>query len=282
MNALRALPALLVIAAPASAQTMREFSSTRQHRGETRIATTVRYAGGTLRIEPGRTGILYALRLTYDEDRFAPLVRFDPSELAVTLGTEALGRGGIRVGSGSRVAQAAFISLGTRAETDLGLFLSASNARVELGGVRLSRLKVEAGASRADIRFSEANPIRCARADVTAGAGELVISGLGFAQCAEIDVDGGVGKVTLDFTGRWSGRLHLKAGMAMGELVLRLQRQTNIRLALEKFLTSFAPTGLVQSADGRTWSSAGYDATGTRLDIDVETAVGGVTVEWID
>lgn len=268
-------------AAPAQAQTLREFTSARQHRGETRLDVNVAYSGGILRVDPAGAGVLYNFRLTYDDDRFAPLVRFNPSAGSVTLGTEALGRGGIRVGH-KTVDQAASIKLGTEVETNLTLGLSASDARIELGGLRLSSLRVEAAASRADIHFSEANAIRCARADIKAGAGETVISGLGYAQCAEVDVEGGVGRVTLDFSGKWTGRLHLSAEMAMGELVLRLPRDSKIRLEMDRFLTSFAPTGLTRGADGRTWTSANYDPGGTRLDIDVETAVGGVTVEWID
>ena len=239
----------------AEAQTLREFTSVRQHRGETRLDVNVNYSGGTLRVEPARSGVLYNFRLTYDDSRFAPLVRFQPSAGSVTLGTEALGRGGIRVGN-KTLDQAASIKLGTEVETRLALGLSASEARIELGGLRLSTLLVEAAATRADIRFSQPNAIRCARAEIKAGAGETIVSGLGNAQCAEVDVEGGVGRVTLDFSGKWNGRLHVSAEMAMGELVLRLPRSGMVKLELDKFLTSFAPTGLTRGDDGRTWTSA--------------------------
>jgi hypothetical protein len=261
---------------------LREASSSRQHRGETSLNASIRYARGTLRVEPAPTGVLYSLRLTYDEDRFAPLVQFDAARSAITLGVEPVGSGGIRIGRRNGVEQAASIALGTQAETSLDIALGASDARMELGGIRLQRLKLEAGASRTRLHFSESNPIRCSRADLTAGAGELAVSGLGYAQCTEVSVSGGVGKVTLDFAGRWTGRLHVSAEMAMGELVLRLPRGTGVRLALDRFLTSFAPAGLEKSADGKVWASPGYKPDGNRLDLDVATAVGGVTVEWID
>jgi hypothetical protein len=222
------------------------------------------------------------LRLTYDEDRFAPLVQFDPAGPSVTLGAEAVGGGGIRIGRRNAVAQAASITLGTQAETSLELALGASDARLELGGIRLQRLKLEAGASRARLQFSESNPIRCSRADLTAGAGELVVMGLGYAQCGEVSLNGGVGTVTLDFAGRWAGRMYVKAEMAIGELVLRLPRGTAVRLGMDRFLTSFAPTGLEKGADGTVWTSFGYRPEGTRLELDVVAAVGGVTVEWTD
>ena len=273
---------ILAVPAPLLAQTLRESSTTRQHRGETSLAVTVSYAGGALRIEPAATGVLYAMRTTYDEDRFAPLARFDAARPAVTLGIEPIGSGGIRIGNRNRVEQAASIALGTQAETSLDILLGASEARMELGGIRLQRLKLEAGASRARLHFSESNPIRCTQADLTAGAGELVVGGLGYAQCSEVILNGGIGKVTLDFTGRWTGRMHARAEMAMGELVLRLPRGTGVRLTLDRFLTSFAPAGLEKGADGKVWTSPGYQPNGTRLDLDVAAAIGGVTVEWVD
>ena len=70
--------------------------------------------------------------------------------------------------------------------------------------------------------------------------------------------------------------------MAMGELVLRLPRQAGVKLELDKFLASFAPAGLTKSADGNTWRSAGFDAAPEQLVVDLEAAIGGVSVEWIE
>jgi len=266
----------------AHAQTLREYSSTRQDHGEARLAARVTYAGGTLDLARASSGILYSLRLTYDADRFTPVAQFDPDVPRLTLGTEALGRsGGVRV-SHSGTPPAATIGLGTRADLDLDIELGAAEATLELGGIRVSHLKLQTGASKTVVRFSESNPIRCSAAEFSAGAAELAVTGLGYSRCGEITFSGGVGKVTLDFSGPWSGRMHLDAGMAMGELVLRLPKGAGIRLVLDKFLASFAPAGLVRSADGRTWSSAGFDGAPQQLAVDLETAFGGVTVEWID
>jgi hypothetical protein len=264
------------------AQSLREYSSTRQDHGESRLAATIKYAGGTLSLMPAPPGILYALRLTYDADRFAPVAQFDPAVPRLTLGTEALPRsGGMRV-SYHGTPPAATIGLGTRADLDLDIELGAAEATLELGGIRISRLKLETGASKTVVRFSESNPIRCSAAEFSAGAAELVVTGLGYSRCGKVDFHGGVGKVTLDFSGRWTGQVHLDAGMAMGELVLRLPRRAGVRIAFDKFLATFAPAGLVRSADGRMWSSAGFENAPQHLVVDLETAFGGVTVEWID
>ena len=212
------------------AQTLREYSSTRQDHGESRLVTTIAYTGGTLELVPAPAGILYALRLTYDADRVAPVARFDAATPRLTLGTEALRQsGGVRV-SHRGTPPAATIGLGTRADLDLDIELGAAEANLELGGIRISRLKLQTGASKTVVRFSESNPIRCSEAELSAGAAELLVVGLGYSRCGEVDFTGGVGKVTLDFGGRWSGPIHLDANMAMGELVLRLPRQAGVKL----------------------------------------------------
>ena len=285
MNGPLGLAVLVALASTSSAvraQTLREYSSTRQDHGESRLAATIQYTGGTLELAPAPAGILYALRLTYDADRVAPVARFDAGTPRLTLGTEALRQsGGVRV-SHRGTPPAATIGLGTHADLDLDIELGAAEANLELGGIRVSRLSLQTGASRTVVRFSEANPIRCSEAELSAGAAELLVAGLGYSRCGEVHFTGGVGKVTLDFGGRWSGPIHLDANMAMGELVLRVPRQAGVKLELDKFLASFAPAGLVRSADGRTWMSGGFAGASQQLVVEVETAFGGVTVEWIE
>lgn len=282
MRALALVAPLLLAASSLEAQGIREFSSTRQDHGESRLSTVVRYTGGTLTLRPAPSGILYSLRLTYDADRVQPLATFDAGVPRLTLGTEPLpASGGMRV-THRGTPPAATIELGTHADLDLGIELGAAEASLELGGIRISRLALETGASKSVVRFSESNPIRCSEADLKAGAAELMVLGLGYSRCGEIDFDGGVGKVTLDFSGTWSGPVHLEATMAMGELVLRVPKGVGIQLKLDKFLASFAPAGLTRSADGRVWTSEGFLQASQKLVVDLETAFGGVTLERIN
>jgi hypothetical protein len=68
--------------------------------------------------------------------------------------------------------------------------------------------------------------------------------------------------------------------MAVGELTLRLPRKAGVRIAMDKFLSRFAPAGLVPR--GKEFVSPGYDHSQRRLDLDLTTAMGGVNVEWVD
>jgi hypothetical protein len=264
----------------AQAQTMRPFSTFRQLHGETRLNARVEYGAGSLRLEPGQPGELYRMNLSYDEDRFVPVSDFDASSRTVILGLRAAGQGGVRVVSRSQLRQLATIAISPRAALGLDLSLGAVDADLELGGLRIFDLDLKTGASRATVRFSRPNGMRCRHAAFSAGAAEVSVFGLGNSRCDEIEFEGGMGRVLLDFSGVWSSSAHVEVKMAVGELTLRLPRQVGIRLARTKFLSSFEPTGLIRRGDS--FVSPNYDSAEQRLDLDLTTAMGGVKVEWVE
>jgi len=275
-----AVLALVAGATSASAQSMRSFSTFRQLHGETRLRVGLDYRAGGLRITPGRANELYRMDASYDEDRYSPASTYDAAQGIVTLGLQPAGQGGLRVVSTRQLRQDATVAFAPSVDLDLALALGAVQADIELGGLNLSALTMEAGASQAVVRFSEPNLSRCRAAEITAGAAELTVLGLGNSRCDRFSLEGGMGKVTLDFAGAWTSSTAAEIKMAMGELTLRLPRNVGVRLTLDRFLASFDPAGLVRS--GQAFESPGYDRAERTLDIDVTTAVGGVKVEWVE
>jgi hypothetical protein len=272
--------ALVLGTSSAGAQTMRPFATFRQMHGETRLGARLEYAAGSLRIAPGQPAELYRMDLSYDEDRFVPLSDFDATRGSVLLGLRAAGDAGVRVVSRNQLQQVAAVAFSPRVDLALDLMLGAVDADVELGGLRVSTLDLKTGASRSVVRFSQPNLTRCRSAHFSAGAAELAVIGLGNSRCDDIEFEGGVGRVTLDFSGSWTSSARVQVKMAVGELTLRLPRKAGVRIAMDKFLSRFAPAGLVLR--GNEFVSPGYDRSPRKLDLDLTTAMGGVNVEWVD
>jgi len=271
---------LCLWAVAAQAQTMRPFSTFRQLHGETRLNARVEYGAGSLRVEPGQPAELYRMNLSYDEDRFVPVSDFDVSSRTVVLGLRAAGQGGVRVVSRNQLRQLATIAVSPRADLALDLSLGAVDADLELGGLRISDLDLKTGASRATVRFSRPNGMRCRQATFSAGAAEVSVLGLGNSRCDEIEFEGGIGRVLLDFSGVWSSSAQVEVKMAVGELTLRLPRRVGIRMAMDKFLSSFDPAGLIRQGDA--FVSPNYDRVEHRLELDLTTAMGGVNLQWVE
>jgi hypothetical protein len=272
--------ALALGTSSAEAQAMRPFATYRQLHGETRLGARLEYAAGSLRIGPGQPADLYRMDLSYDENRFVPLSDFDATGGSVLLGLRAAGDAGVRVVSRNQLQQVAAVAFSPRVDLALDLTLGAVDADVELGGLRVSTLDLKTGASRSVVRFSQPNLARCRSARFSAGAAELSVIGLGNSRCDDIEFEGGVGRVTLDFSGSWTSSTRVQVKMAIGELTLRLPRKVGVRIAMDKFLSRFAPAGLVLR--GNEFVSPGYDRSQRKLDLDLTTAMGGVNVEWVD
>jgi hypothetical protein len=261
-----------------SAQSMRPFSTYRQWHGETSTSARLEFAAGALRLAAGRPTELYRMDVLYDGDRYVPLSDYDAARGGVTLGLRADGDGGIRVVSKNQLRQTASVTFSPRNDLALAVTLGAVDGDLELGGLRLTSFQLEAGASRATVRFSQPNATRCRTATLSSGAAELSVLGLGNSRCDRIAFEGGVGRVTLDFGGAWTSSAQVSVRMALGQVALRLPREVGVRLTLDKFLATFEPQGLVRR--GTSYLSPGYDRATRHLDIDITTAVGGVTVDW--
>lgn len=278
----RLLPVALALLAPtaAAAQAMRPFATYRQWHGETRLVAHLEYAAGSLRLAAGRPTELYRMDVSYDGARYHPRSDYDAGRGAVTLGLRTAGGGGLRVVSQGQLHQTASVTFSPRSDLDLDVTIGAVDGDLDFGGLRLTDLRLQSGASRTVVRFSQPNAVRCRTATFSAGAAELSILGLGNSRCDRIAFEGGVGKVTLDFGGAWSSSSRVEVKMALGAVTLRLPKAIGVRVTLDKLLSSFQPQGLVRR--GASYLSPGYDQAGRRLDIDVTTAVGGVDVEWAE
>jgi hypothetical protein len=274
------LAVALVLAGPARAQSMRPFSTYRQWHGETSMAGRLEFAAGAVRLTAGRPAELYRMDVLYDGDRFQPISDFDAARSAVRLGVRSQGEGGLRVVHQGQLRQTASVTFSPRTDLALAVTLGAVDADFDLGGLRLTSLELEAGASRATVRFSQPNAARCRAAVLSSGAAELTVLGLGNSRCDRIAFEGGVGRVTLDFGGAWTSSSQVAVKMALGEVALRLPKRVGVRLTLDKFLSSFDPRGLVPR--GTSYLSPGYDQADRHLDIDITTAVGNVTVDWVE
>lgn len=274
------LAAAPIAAAPVAAQSPVDLSTARQLHGESRLAATLDFSAGTVRVRPADVATLYRMRLRYDRDRSAAVARYSPGDGQLRLGARSLGSAGLQVASRDSEGQSADVALSPKVDLALTATLGATESDVELGGLRLHELTLAAGASRTVVRFSRSNAVRCSRAEFRTGAAEFAVYGLGNSRCAEIRYDGGVGKSTLDFSGQWTADTRADVTMAVGELTLRLPRTIGVRLKLDRFLTSAETKGLVRR--GAAWVSPNYDRAARHLDIDLSTSLGGVRLEWLD
>lgn len=278
--ALRAVAALIVVAAPLAAQTMRSTTVTRQRHDLGDLNARIEFAAGTLTLRAARNPALYSMNLQYDADRYAPVSRFDPASNNLVLGVQNVGNSGLRVSSKRHLQQNAIIELSPEVNLSLDVRFGAVEAGIDLGGLKLTDARIRSAASQTSVRFSQPNRAVCGSLELNAGAAKFEAVALGNSGCQEIRFDGGVGEVTLDLTGQWVADSRLVANVAVGGLTLRLPRQLGVELVVDRFLASFNPVGF--SRKGSSYFSDGYDSRERHLRVEIKTTVGDINVEWVN
>ena len=260
----------------AQGQNRRTVTMSRQVENEQSLEVNVQYGAGRFSVGPAEAGILYRMQIEYDEDIFEPLAEYRDSRL--TIGTERVGRR-FRFGR-DRMAGVMELALSREVPMDLNMDFGAVRADIDLGGIRLTRLEINTGASQTVIDISEPNPERMSRASMDIGAADFTVRNLGNLNTAVIDIDAGVGNIELDFTGDWQQNARVSVDMGIGALLLRFPRGLGVRLVKDTFLTSLDSEGLVKRGDA--YLSLDYDEAEYQITVDVDAAFGSIRVEWVD
>ena len=291
-----AILAVGLVAGPLRGQEWLQMTTARQADGADRMDLRVEYAAGQLRIEPAEEGLLYQARLRYRGDRFRPLRSFAVSDgtARVRLGLEGrngsgdveldwtdlddLDLGDLDENMGDGRLQ---VGVSRTVPTSLQVLVGAAEAEMELGGLPLTGLSIQTGASETTVRFDAPNPVAMERMEVKTGAAEMELLELANAGARELRVEGAVGDVTLDFTGRWSRDMEATVKMGLGSLHLRIPSDVGVRLRKSSLLSSFSGFGLEQADDG-SYRSENWSEAEHRLELSVDAAFGSIDVVRLD
>jgi len=275
-RAARALAFVAVVATPAAAQNWRTLDVSRQLRDSGEHSVRIRYPVGRLSLRATSDPVLYSMQLRYDEDRMHPIHRYDAESRRLTLGFES-DNAGWRNYHGEYDQSELTLALSQAVLLDLDLELGAAEARIDLGGLSVSRMRVETGAADARLDFSVPNRTRMRRLDIKLGAAGFVVRNLGNANVGDIRVEGGVGNVDLDFGGAIEQDVSVDANVAIGKLALRLPHNVGIRVELEKAVASFQHAGLTKR--GGAYYSDNWDDARVRMRVRAETVFGAVEID---
>jgi len=266
----------LSVVEAAQAQNRRMVTMSRQVENEQDLEVTVRYGVGRFSVGPAESGVLYHMQIEYDEEVFRPLAEYQGNSLRI--GTESLGRRFRLIQD--REAGEMELALSRDVAMDLNLDFGAVQADIELGGIALTRLEINTGASQTQIDISEPNSEAMSRASMDVGAAEFTVRNLGNLNTEVIEIDAGIGEIDLGFTGDWRQNARVSVDMGLGSLVLRFPRGLGVRLVKDTFLTSLDSEGLVKRGDA--YYSLDYDDAEYQITVDVDAAFGSIRVAWVN
>ena len=235
----------------------------------------VQYGAGRVDVRASTDPVLYAMHLRYDERRGAPVHRYDAAARSAVLGIET--RDGASRFSDRDDDGELRLALPATVPLDLDLQLGGTESRLDLGGLMLRSLRLECGATDANVIFAQPNRVRMSDLTIDVGAADLLAVHLGNANADQIRVNGGIGVADLDFGGTWTHDVGVDAKLAVGKLILRVPADVGVRLDVQRILASFDHEGMVKR-DG-SWYSTNYDTAPHKLLVRAETYFGQLEIQ---
>ena len=274
------LMALAVPSLAAGAQSeprWRSLDVSRQLRDTAPQRIKVQYGAGRVDVRATDAALLYDMHLRYDEQRAAPLHRYDAEQRAALLGLEPRSSNA-RVASGGRSESGELrLLLPRRVPLDLDLEFGGAEAALDLGGLALQSVRLECGATDATLNFTAPNRAHMRELVVDMGAASFTALRLGNANADQIRVRGGMGALDLDFSGSWQRDLSVITRVGIGKTTLRVPEEVGVRLEIQRVAAGFDHEGMVKRGDA--WYSHNWDTATRKLRIRAETVFGALELE---
>lgn len=274
-SALAAVAIFSAVSLPAvaRAQSWRTVELARQLRDSAEHQVHVRYGRGRFTLLATDAPLLYDARIRYDESRATPRSEYDAAEreVEISVAHDDDASGGRQAPGDMRLA------LSPHAPIHLELELGAVESEIDLGGLSISELSVDASASEALVTFDEPNRTAMRVLDLHARAASVTATRLANANAAEMRIGAGVGNVELDFGGRWTTDVEASIDVAMGRVHIRVPEAIGVRVEVSRVLASFEHPGFEKQGDA--WVSANWDDAEHHLTLHIDTAFGTVQIE---
>jgi hypothetical protein len=261
--------AVLLAAAPAGAQERRTVEFSRQLRDTMPLEVVVDHGVGKVVLHGTDERMLYQAQLAYDPRRSEPVYDYDAKARRLRVGAR-------RPGDGPGGAPELRLDLARTVPVALTVNMGTAEADLDLGGMRLTRLAVESGASDAVLHFDAPNRVPMERLDLDVGAASLRARGLANARARDVRVRMNVGSAELDFDGEWTNDVELQLQITVGKVVLRVPDDVGVRVETSGVLGSFDDRGFERRGDA--WLSPNWNTAVRKLVVRSRTTVGRLEI----
>ena len=241
---------------------------------------SIEFSAGRLAIRPIDEGLLYRLTLRYKKDYFEPVT--DLSGNRLHLGVERIRKGfrGIFNWNSSGGGNEFDLELTREVPMDLHINFGAGSAELDLGGLALTGLEFNTGASESRIKVSAPNREQILKAQFNVGAADFQLEQLGSLNAEDIEINAGVGSLELSLDGSWQRDAVISIDMGIGSLELHVPEDLGFQLLKNSFLTSLdGVRNLVK--EGNAYYSLNWDEADRNVTVDLDGALGSVTVRLI-
>jgi hypothetical protein len=220
--------------------------------GEADVAVNI--GGGELSITSGaQTGLLEG-EITYNVADFKPVVTQEGTDIRIDQGTLEIDG----IPTFENVTNEWDLSFSADPVT-LRIGAGAYRGTYDFGGMALSNLYIEDGASDVKLTFSQRNLTEMTFFDYQTGASSVELNNLANANFSTMTFRSGVGNYTLDFSGVLNRDASVKIESGLSNVKVIIPEGTKARVVVDSGLTNVTANG-DWTESGNTYSQEGGDA----------------------
>ncbi len=234
-----------------------------------------------IRIDTREGGDIIEGHVRYDADKFRVDIEHDSQgdDLDIFLFSEQARRK-LNLDSDDNDWQ---INLSRDCRWDIDLEMGFAECLLDLSGLPITNLVMDIGASECEVEFGLPNPERASLIDIDAGAGEVAIKGLGYANFEEFRFDGGAGDFVLNFEGDYSEFRRARIDVGVGAIRLELPRNLPVRIETsDGWLNSFSLRGArLTEVDDGVYETKDFDKAQFGLEIELDLGIGEAEITWV-
>lgn len=230
------------------------------------VKLSIEMGAGELNIESG-TDALVEGEVQYNIRDWKPEIIRDGGNLILRQGR----KDNLNIPSGD-VVNRWDLKLGSSLPLDLNITTGAYRGTLDLTGIPVSSLVIQDGASQAEVRFDQQNPIKMESLRYRTGASEVSLIGLGNASPDSFSFEGGTGSYTLDFSGSLQQDMFANITVGVSSLKIIVPEGVPSRVVITGGLNNVQPRG--------TWriSNNVYETEGSgyKLEINLKMGLGNL------
>lgn len=275
MKKLRLVPVFLlsIFVLGSSSRNRATTEETIDLKNEKSLETRLGFGAGELKLKPltGRNR-LFEGRFSYLPRDFEPELRYTASRQTgfLTLETKSLRK----LLTDRDPKNEWEIAFSTQVSHSFDLDLGACEAELDFSGLPVEELKLDLGAGECRVFFEKPNPVEMKKLEISAGASELTVKGLGNANFRQMKFDGGLGEFRLDFSGDFSGERQADVSVGLGEIELLFPAGIGVRVYKQSGLSSIDFGADFDEISDDIWETENYAAAKSRLVIKLSVGLG--------
>ena len=236
--------------------------------GTQSMDVTLDFGAGSLELNPG-SAVLISGTAKYNVSDFKPVITVTETTAHIRQGNWKLSG----IPDITNIKNEWDLALGTF-PIDLTIDAGAYHAEYNLGGMALTSLSIQDGASNVKLNFASSNLAEMSLLNYDTGASSVSLTGLGNANFASLEFNAGAGNYTLDFSGQFkrNGSVHIVTGVS--NLALVIPSGLPVQLTVEGGLANISHP-VNWSVNGKVYTQAG---SGPQLTIVVEIGAGNLII----